>query len=373
MSGAEDNNDDYMKQLEEQRKAFEAQFGSLESMGFEDKTKDVPEFQSEDESKEEDSNSNGESSQEEEESKEEESEEEGNIIPIARGSTVSDNGRVRKPKVIRFDGPSDIYVEPTRAEQKRIRSGKTLAQNSKKEAQREAARIKQHGNNGGEGNEEEDGAQEAENLQNDVELQQFLKESHLLSAFSQSNSANNNAQSGVNLTLESLSSGSKNDTIMYQDNEVMGKARMKTLEHRLRGLSKTNGHDKKINKLEKVPMAMRKGMINKHVKRISKFEQDAADGGIILSKVKKGQFRKIEATYKKDIERRIGSSIKSKDEERAARRERGLKVNSIGRSTRNGLIVSKEEIARINGYNNKGSNGRRSGGSSKGFKKRGRR
>lgn len=33
------DDDDYIKQMELQRKAFESQFGSLESMGFEDKTK----------------------------------------------------------------------------------------------------------------------------------------------------------------------------------------------------------------------------------------------------------------------------------------------------------------------------------------------
>ena len=86
-----------------------------------------------------------------------------------------------------------------------------------------------------------------------------------------------------------------------------------------------------------------------HLKRIKKYEQEAAEGGIVLSKVKKGQFRKIESTYKKDIERRIGGSIKTRDKEKATKRERGLKISSVGRSTRNGLIVSKRDIARISG------------------------
>lgn len=340
-----DDQDDYMKQLEEQRKAFEAQFGSLDSLGFEDKTKNISAFEEESEEQSDVSGSDGiETSGEEEE----ESVDVNSRIPIKISTTREHTDKeVRKPKVIKFDGPSDIYVEPSKEEQKLIRSGKTLAENAKKLARRNA-KAQIHSMAKGVDDTDENGVTEEENLHNDVELQQFLKESHLLSAFNDSNRSSN-SQSGVGLTLESLKSSNKNDSIMFQDNEVMGKARMKTLEHRLRSISKINGHERKLNKLEKVPMAIRKGMINKHTERIAKYEQDAKDGGIILSKVKKGQFRKIEATYKKDIERRIGTSIKSKDAERAARRERGLKVNSIGRSTRNGLVVSKAEIARING------------------------
>ncbi|CAL9728993.1 protein Faf1p [Monosporozyma unispora] len=365
-----DDQDNYMKQLEEQRKAFEAQFGSLESLGFEDKTKNISESEEEDKEERVDDKLSG--SEEDELAKDEEVSNEESIFPIKISSTepTTNNNPVRKPKVIKFNGPSDTYIEPTKQEQKLIRSGKTLQENARKLALREAKLEKERKKNGVEEKDEDgSGATEEENLHNDLELQQFLKESHLLSAFNGSNK-NSQGQSGVGLTLESLNgSGNNNDTIMYQDNEVMGKARMKTLEHRLRGLAEINGRSKKISKLEKVPMAVRKGMVNKHLGRISRYEQDAKDGGIILSKVKKGQFRKIESTYKKDIERRIGTSIKTKEEERNARRERGLKVNSIGRSTRNGLIVSKEDIARINGSGNSRS-GKKSFG--KGFKKRGR-
>jgi len=167
-----------------------------------------------------------------------------------------------------------------------------------------------------------------------------------LSVFNQQGGdGTNDVTSGVDLTLKSM-----NDTnVVYQDDQVSGKSRMRTLEMRLGQLSETNGHNNKINKLEKVPMQIRRGMIKKHVGRIKQYEQDAADGGIILSKVKKGQFRKIEATYKKDIERRIGQSIKSQDKERQTKRQRGLKIQSVGRSTRNGLIISKDDISRIGG------------------------
>ncbi|CAI4365607.1 CIH_collapsed_G0024290.mRNA.1.CDS.1 [Saccharomyces cerevisiae] len=328
------DDDDYIKQMELQRKAFESQFGSLESMGFEDKTKNIrTEVDTRDSSGDEIDNSdhgndfkNGtiESSNSSDEDSGNETAEENN----------QDSKPKTQPKVIRFNGPSDVYVPPSKKTQKLLRSGKTLTQINKKLESTEAKEEK------------EDETLEAENLQNDLELQQFLRESHLLSAFNNGGSGSTN--SGVSLTLQSMGGGN-DDGIVYQDDQVIGKARSRTLEMRLNRLSRVNGHQDKINKLEKVPMHIRRGMIDKHVKRIKKYEQEAAEGGIVLSKVKKGQFRKIESTYKKDIERRIGGSIKARDKEKATKRERGLKISSVGRSTRNGLIVSKRDIARISG------------------------
>ncbi|SMN19963.1 similar to Saccharomyces cerevisiae YIL019W FAF1 Protein required for pre-rRNA processing and 40S ribosomal subunit assembly [Maudiozyma saulgeensis] len=325
--------DEYMKQLEEQRKAFEAQFGSLESMGFDDKVKEGVEnaessISEEDESEEEIETGSSEESDEEDE-------EVNTAIPIFEEKSSS-----KGPRVIKFNGPSDTYIEPSKQEQKMIRSGKTLRQLNIAEQRKQLLEEQKRQNS------KSDEEEEEQNLENDIELQRFLKESHLLSAFNQSGGdGNNDGSSGVDLTLKSM-----NDTnVVYQDDQVSGKSRMRTLEMRLDQLSQTNGHSNKINKLEKVPMNIRRGMVKKHVKRIKQYEQDAADGGIILSKVKKGQFRKIEATYKKDIERRIGQSIKSQDKEKQTKRQRGLKIQSVGRSTRNGLIISKDDISRIGG------------------------
>ncbi|CAI4039736.1 hypothetical protein SMKI_09G1440 [Saccharomyces mikatae IFO 1815] len=328
------NDEEYIKQMELQRKAFESQFGSLESMGFEDKTKSI-------ETKEDvNSSSDGENDSSDDANDFSDDNREGSFSSSEENSHDSsvdieqDSKPKTRPKVIKFSGPSDVYIPPSKKTQKLLRSGKTLSQINKK---LESAEVKE---------EKEDETLEAENLQNDLELQQFLRESHLLSAFS--NSGNSSADSGVSLTLQSIGGGN-DDGIIYQDDQVIGKARSRTLEMRLNRLSRVNGHEEKISKLEKVPMHIRKGMIDKHVKRIKKYEQEAAEGGIVLSKVKKGQFRKIESTYKKDIERRIGGSIKAKDKERGTKRERGLKISSVGRSTRNGLIVSKRDIARISG------------------------
>ncbi|GMM56275.1 Faf1 protein [Maudiozyma humilis] len=340
---AKDKDSEYLKQLELQRQAFEAQFGSLESMGFEDKLKDTADNSSSDsEDAESGSGSGSEDNEDEiddedvsdhEQGSDEEDSDEAHaaVIPLASNSTK------RAPRVIKFNGPSDEYVAPSKQEQKLVRSGKTLRQLSAADARRAEIEEKKAKRNA---NVDDN---DAENLENDIELQQFLKESHLLSAFNQP--GNSSETSGAELTLKSLN----DSNVAYQDDQVTGKARMRTLEMRLSNLSQTNGKSSKANRLEKVPMHIRKGMIDKHRKRIEQYERDAAEGGIILSKVKKGQFRKIESTYVKDIERRIGQSIKTKDKARSAKRERGLKIHSVGKSTRNGLIISKDDISRIGG------------------------
>lgn len=337
---AKDNDSEYMKQLELQRQAFEAQFGSLESMGFDDKIKETAQNPSsesegddnvESDASDESHNGDGTSDEEQESSEDDADMSAKQVIPLATETTK------KAPRVIKFNGPSDDYVAPSKQEQKLVRSGKTLRQISAAEAHRAEIELQKSKRSA---NVDDN---DAENLENDIELQQFLKESHLLSAFSQPGTSNET--SGADLTLKSL-----NDTnVAYQDDQVTGKARMRTLEMRLSNLSQTNGKMDKVNRLEKVPMNIRRGMIDKHKKRIEKYERDASEGGIILSKVKKGQFRKIESTYIKDIERRIGQSIKTKDRARSAKRERGLKIQSVGKSTRNGLIISKDDITRIGG------------------------
>ncbi|CCH63150.1 hypothetical protein TBLA_0J01540 [Henningerozyma blattae CBS 6284] len=315
--------DEYLKQ---QRLAFEAQFGSLEDMGFDDKTKTVQKSDDESASSDESASENGNGSENEEDGSYVSTSE--NIIP-ATITPKKESLKVKKPKIIKFQGPSDSYVAPSKKELKILRSGKTLVR-SKAYDQDESQEVSENEND------------EADNLKNDLELQRFLQESHLLSAFSNTLTQ----PSGADLTLQTINN---NDVTAYMDDQLMGKARSRTLEMRLKNLSSTNGHDKKVNRLEKVPINMRKGLVAKHQKRIARYEKDAKEGGIVLSKVKKGEFRKIEATYKRGVEKRIGTNIKSHENARNAKRTRGLRINSVGRSTRNGLIISKEDIARING------------------------
>ncbi|SCV04395.1 LAME_0H18096g1_1 [Lachancea meyersii CBS 8951] len=331
--------DEYARQLELQRKAFEAQFGSLESMGFEDKTKNqtVDEMSDSDESQKSEAETGSESEGERSFQGFFDDDE-------VEQSSYSQEKKKRQsrqvqhqPKVIKFDGTSDAYVAPSKKEQKLVRSGKA-PKNSLTES-----RLQEELEEGSEGDDEAADV-EKDNLQNDLELQRFLKESHLLSAFGQ------NTHSGADLTLETM------NNVEYRDDQVFGKARSRTLEMRLKNLSSVNG---KSHKLEKVPMNVRRGMVDKHIKRIKKHEHEAREGGIVLSKVKKGEFRKIDSTYRKDIERRIGTKNASSDAQRRAKRQKGIKVSSVGRSTRNGLIISPEEIRRINGDGKRNSKGRR--------------
>lgn len=282
--------------LEVQRRAFEAQFGSLESMGFEDKTKRVEdeEVSSEEGSPSDESHEEGETAGSEEESEGDSEEETADSEP---------EKVVRRPRVIKFQGPSDEFTPISKKEQRLLQSGKRLGPEQSAEPVREMS------------------DNDDENLQNDVELQRFLKESHLLSA---------------------LGSGDGD----VDDGSVVGKARARTLEMRLRGLSATNGGS---TALEKMPIQVRKGMVDKHRKRIEKHETEAREGGVVLHNVKRGHFRQIGHTHRSDIERRIGSSIKKQQQQRSKHRQRGLRIQSVGRSTRNGLRISQQDIDRING------------------------
>ena len=357
-----DGGDDYIQQLELQRKAFEAQFGSLEDLGYVDKVKEKFEndSSSEDDEIERSEKYSGsdagllageeEGSDNFQEGEEEDDDHNGEYgssdvedEPLPTGMSERTENKVR---VIKFSEPTERYLAPTAQEQKWVRSGKTLAllakiEQRKSEARSRYKRGKSSATGGGHdnGDGDNDNDDEEENIRNDLELQRFLRESHILSAFGQ------NSVSGVNLTLNGM--GQEGDDIDYHDDQIIGKARLRTLEMRLKSLARVNGDSRKIDKLEKMPMNLRKRLVANHQRRIAKYEQEARDAGIVLSKVKKGEFRKIGSSYKGDIEKRIGSSIKNKTAERNKRRDRGLKINSVGKNTKHGLVISKEELRRV--------------------------
>lgn len=302
---------DYMKAFEAQRLAFEQQFGSLENMGFKDMTMQVEKSEDKEQSQKSDKTDIRTDNSVSDKSK-----------PITDNTGMYAENKIicppqRRSRVIKFNGPPDNYI-PTSKKNQRVSKENGISDKDKNA----------------------DCKLERENLQNDIKLQRFLEESHLLSALGPSG----NQRSGAELTLKTM------DNIEYKNEIINSKARLRTLEMRLREISKTNG---KCSALEKVPIQIRKGMIKKHIDRIRNYEQDAKDAGIVLSTVKKGQFRKINATFKKDIERRIGTSIKAHDRvrEQAHHRKRGFKIHSVGKSTRNGLVISKKEIAQVNGTN----------------------
>lgn len=286
-------------QMEAQRRAFEAQFGSLESMGFEDKTKQSSAQASSSSESDTDPNIDSESDFNGF-SDQESSDDEYN-------SQIQTEPLVRTPRIVKFNAVSDQQPSKlTRKQQQQVRSGKAPRLVSTAQTSETTPPAQESDN-------------EAENLKNDIELQQFLQESNLLSALNSSHS-----------------------------NDLHGKARSRTLEMRLQSISSTNAVS--TPSLEKMPMAVRNGMVRKHLKRISTFESESREAGTVLSKVRKGDFRKIPATYSRDLERRIGSRLQpSQSSDGHRHRERGLKINTVGKSTRNGLRLSKAEIAKISG------------------------
>lgn len=161
-------------------------------------------------------------------------------------------------------------------------------------------------------NPEDDDASEAANLKKDLELQRFLKESHL---------------------LESAT-----------DHSFSGKNRHKATDLRLQAL----GSKESILKQEKMPMSHRKGIVAKQNEREEKRRKEAKDNGIILEKAK--------------IISKKGSGGK---------RDRGVGAPGVGKFAGGTLKLSKKDIFDIEGPKRSASaRGGRGGGRGRG--KRGR-
>ncbi|CCG21777.1 Faf1 protein [Candida orthopsilosis Co 90-125] len=302
---------EYIRALEIQRRNFEAQFGSIGELGFGDKLDEV---------------------KSEESSTSEPSDEEG--IKLDGLSSESENSSLEseddelfdiedqpKPKVVKLNTPTTeiSHAIPSKTDRKLLKSGRAATLSEIEAVNKRASKqnLKQANKTAKE---------ESDNLENDLKLQRLLKESHILA---------NNVDpqfSGADLTLK---------TIDFED--PTGKSRKRVLSSRIQELSTTNLAKEK--KLESMPMNMRKGMIAKRDARVAKYEKEARDAGIVLSKLKKGQVRDLNAgrgsTSSSD---RLGSGKTHK----VQKRERGLKINGVGRSTRNGLVISQNDIDRIN-------------------------
>lgn len=318
MSDIED--EEFRKQMEVQRLAFERQFGSLEEMGYEDETK------------KEESDDTEESEYEEKIPVENSSESESEAEEFDSDIEVDVNEQHIKKEPVVKKGPKVISFGSTIKDEVDVFSGVKLTDKMIKEMQntKKKAVLNHKKNNKPELEDDEyDEETERKNLQNDIELQNFIRDSHLLNSFGGSN--------------------------FNSSKDVVGKARMKVMESQMKALVSQNKHISNKNKvgivdgLEKVPINIRKGMITKHKKRIDNYEANAKDNGIVLAKQAKGSFRKIDFTYKKDIERRIGKGVKADMGKNNIMRDKGLKINAIGRSSRNGLVISKNEIKRVTG------------------------
>lgn len=325
--------DEYLKALEIQRRNFEAQFGSIEDLGFQDKSKTKSTKNNKRNHSNDDDDEDQESDLNSRSSSNDDDEEEEIEMSDSQEEFEEEEEEIVKPKIIKLNSPSTLTSPFTtssglisKIDKKMLKSGRapTLAELTKQKElankQNSSSIIKES----------------EENLENDLKLQRLLKESHIL--------ANSLEYSGVDLTLQ---------TMDYED--PTGKARKRMLTSRIREISSINSTGLP-KKLENMPMNMRKGMIKKRQERIEKFEQDAKNAGIVLSNVKKGELRDLNSgkgsTLTSD---RIGTGKKIVKRVR----DRGLKIHGIGKSTRNGLVISQNDIDRIN---NNGGNKRRGKG-----------
>lgn len=308
--------DEYMKALELQRRNFEAQFGSLELMGYEDKSKEA---EKDSESDEESSDEFGGFDSSNSDNLDSSDEDDLDVSDGENGILVHGIPSRKQPEPVVLKLSDDGIAPPpmSKAEVRLARSGRAPSMKELEDKQKRAPKLKAVST-----------PEDQEDLDNDLKLQRLLKESHIL--------ANLMTHSGADLTLQ---------TIDYED--PSGKARRRALDSRIRELASTNSATKGLPKtLEKMPMSMRKGMIKKRDHRISKYEEEAKNAGIVLSKVKKGQVRDLVSSRGSTlVSDRLGQGKKMKN----TKRDKGLKISSVGRSTRNGLIISQEEIDRIGG------------------------
>lgn len=317
------SDDEYMRAMEIQRANFEAQFGSLETMGFKDRSRKVrdevkPAVDIEDDIEEFDSDDDViQMSDAEEDAHSEDSEDSEEEDVVLSEESDSDSG----PKVISLTTSFTPSQKITSKQEKNLlKNGRapTLKEISAKEL--ELLKLTKHQRT--QNKEEED-----DNLDNDLKLQRLLQESHILSHLLE--------YSGADVTMQ---------TINYED--PTGKARKRALDLRIRAASAVNSNTNGLPKrLEKMPMGMRKGMIKAREGKIAKYEKDAKDAGIILSKVRKGELRDMSfgkgSTLSLD---RLGVGKKQV----IKMRDRGLQVHGVGRSTRNGIVIPQADIDRIN-------------------------
>jgi hypothetical protein len=138
-------------------------------------------------------------------------------------------------------------------------------------------------------------AESQEDLKNDLELNRLIKESRILAE------AENQVShySGAEISL---------------DAEYNPKAKLKILEMRLDEIGS------KRKRSETIPMNIRKGIVAKKHERQAKYDEYAKEAGIVQARpIKSG----------KNSQRRV----------------RGLQIQTVGKSTKHGHIVSSKEIA----------------------------
>ncbi|CUM62730.1 uncharacterized protein PRCAT00000287001 [Priceomyces carsonii] len=320
--------DDYLKVLEAQRKNFEAQFSSLEEMGFKDMLKLTLKNKTDnalDEVSESPSEFEGFSDSDGTE----------NLLKKQENHlaehTIVNKSEETAPKVVKLIEDSTVKPLMSKAEQKILKLGRAPTLTEMLRKQREVMKLTKK-------QQEQANKEDDDNLENDLKLQRLLEESHIL--------ANKVEYSGADLTLKTI-----------DIEEPTGKARKRALDSRIRKIAATNSKTGGLPKtLESMPMTMRKGMIDSKRKKAERYENEARNAGIVLSKIKKGQIRNINAGKGSTMDSDRLGTVSNK----AKRiRNRGLKINTVGKSTKRGLVISQKEIDKINGTFKKEKNRKR--------------
>lgn len=150
--------------------------------------------------------------------------------------------------------------------------------------------------------------EKSEDLKNDLELQRLIEESHILHEGQQ--------YSGADI------SGATDPM------DTIGKSRLKVMNARL---SKAGAKQKTA----RIPQAMSVGIRDKAAERQRKYKEEARNAGIIIAKDR---------------------HAKSKN----TTRDKGLKINSVGKASQYGIHVSAADIARLTSKGKpKGKKGRK--------------
>lgn len=282
------------------RLAFEAQFGHVEGLKEDDKEDEDSESESDDNNDDFDDNedlvelsktyverpSDDEMDTESEKEEEEETKkEEGPVIVRFTGSDRSTRDFNEKAEKKRFMSKKTPLSEVQKEEKEKLLS----------ETQRRVPKTKE---------EEEE---EKEDLQNDVALQRLINESSILHS-------------------QAAQSSFSGADISFLDDGPIGKARLKTLTSRIESLG-----GKHIPLQKNMPMLTRKMVNSKFQNKVKAEQEHAQEAGIILAKTA-------------PVDNRF--AIRKK---KVVKRDRGLKINSVGKSTAGGIKLSKHEIRKFGG------------------------
>lgn len=302
----EDAEKEYQRKM---KLAFEAQFGQVESPQEEEEDSDSDSDSESDDNNDDfddnedlvelsktyverpsddedmDTDSEDEEEEEEEEKAVEEKKEEGPVVVRFTGSDRSTRDFNEKAEKKRFMSKKTPLSEVQKEEKEKLLS----------ETQRRVPKTKE---------EEEE---EKEDLQNDVALQRLINESSILHS-------------------QAAMSNYSGADISFLDDGPIGKARLKTLTSRIESLG-----GKHIPLQKNMPMLTRKMVNSKFQNKVKAEQQHAQEAGIILAKTA-------------PVDNRF--AIRKK---KVVKRDRGLKINAVGKTTAGGIKLSKHEIRKFGG------------------------